>query len=696
LPCSGHGERVVRLAGSVLDLSAVVRAGLAAVAIFAVLATGCGGHGRNPGTIVFQSDRSGHDTLYAVRPDGGGLSRLPLDLPPDGADVYWNQDGTKALVIYDTGSGSNVAYVFESASRTRRSIRLPGPSSISEMPWSPDGRWLVLSTTEGDVVLDVETGKSRRLRDELADDLLTWSPGGKRLLFSAGRDLYTVPANGGPPTQLMGLGRIHPHLPSFADEPGELQWSSDERWISFLDQGLYAVRSDGTGLRLLDHGAEEAAWSPTAERLVFPSPRGLVLVDLGTRRRRQLTRDHLDQDPESLAWSPDGRQIVYLRNDLSFGAGQGFHGQLWTVKADGTDERPVTRAFPDDGTISNASAIWVEGSLKGTPAPRLPSVTLAGARTITTRLPIVGLGAAGTRAAVAQGFGGIGHAPLGPIVVWNPVRRTRVSVAVRGCGSAYDVLLASGRVGYRCDNSGEGYRVDDSLRLGTTELVRTHGDEFTGSFLGGLVADKGTIAFDVESAGNRARREFRIHQTRVWKATGARKAIARTVSGAATVVSLDGGRIAVLRDGKAVSVLSRGGDIRTYAFGGQRILGAALDGPRLVVLQSMRLTVFDLRTSRRAAAWPVRRGFGPAPELEDVQGDLAAYAVGVAVHVLRLSDGREIVIDMPNATDPVFARFVPGGLFYSFNESYDKRPGRLAFVARSELEHAIVSGAAGR
>jgi hypothetical protein len=35
----------------------------------------------------------------------------------------------------------------------------------------------------------------------------------------------------------------------------------------------------------------------------------------------------------------------------------------------------------------------------------------------------------------------------------------------------------------------------------------------------------------------------------------------------------------------------------------------------------------------------------------------------------------------------VVARFFPGGLFYSFNESYDKRPGRLAFLTSSELEH---------
>src|SRR5207237_2982137 len=109
---------------------------------------------------------------------------------------------------------------------------------------------------------------------------------------------------------------------------------------------------------------------------------------------------------------------------------------------------------------------------------------------------------------------------------------------------------------------------------------------------------------------------------------------------------------------------------------------------------SGQITVGHLRSGHRAAAWRVRRGFGPAPVLEDAEGDLVAYVVGIAVHVLRVSDGREMVIDTPNATEPVFARFVPSGLFYSFNESYAKRPGRLVFVARSELERALVSKAA--
>ena len=35
--------------------------------------------------------------------------------------------------------------------------------------------------------------------------------------------------------------------------------------------------------------------------------------------------------------------------------------------------------------------------------------------------------------------------------------------------------------------------------------------------------------------------------------------------------------------------------------------------------------------------------------------------------------------------------FVPSGVFYSFNESYAKRPGRLVVLTRSQLEHVLAA-----
>ena len=691
-------EGAVELADIASRVTGVVRASSSAVLVLAAaFATGCGGHGRASGTIVFESGFSGREALYGVRPDGTETTKLLLNLPPDGGDVAWKRDGTKAFVTYDEGSGKTVAFVFESASHTGRPIRLPGLYWISDMPWSPDGTRLVLGTSQGDVVFEVKTGARHLIDATNADQLLTWSGDGKQLLFTSDHNVYAAPADGAPERNVVAL--THPGLVGLFG----LQSSSDGKWISFIANGttravgLYAARSNGTDLRLIARDAESSAWSPTDDSLAFVGENGVALVDVENGRRRQLTSDRLD-DPtnEPPAWSPDGKWILYRRNDLGYGAPPRYHVQLWAMKADGTDKHPLTTAFPVD--LGDEQAVWVKATVEGRPTPRLPLVSLPTARAITTGLPIVALASEGNQAAVAQGFGGPPalRGPLGPIVVWNRVRGTRVLVPVHGCGSAFDVLLAAGSVGYRCDNAGNGYTVDDSLRLGTTEVVRTHGEEFTGSFLGGLVADGGTLAFDVPSAGNKIRGEFLIHQTRVWKATGSRKAIVRTFRGEATVASLNPGRIAVLRGGKAVSVLASAGGIQTFGFGGQRVLGAALAGPRLVVLQAARLTILDLRSGRRAASWPVRRGFGPAPELQGAQGNLAAYVVGASIHVLRLHDGREIVVDTPNATEPVFARFVPSGLFYSFNVAYERRPGRLVFVARSQLERALDSRAAAR
>lgn len=677
------------------------RAGLAAVFFVAASAvtTGCGGHGRPSGTIVFQSYSGEREALFAVRPDGSGLRRVDVGLPRYGGNVYWKPDGSEALVLYDTDNSGDVAIdVFDAETGMRRRLRVPGlhltgssqAGDLTETPWSPDGKRLLLATNRGDVVLDAQTGVRRHVRDELADNLVTWSADGNDILFPAGSDVYAAPAAGGPPRRLMRLAPL---------EPGDLQPSPDGKWISFQEYAngdeLYVVHPDGSGLHRIARGAESSAWSPTGERLAFAGRRGVVVADLETGRRRRLTTDRLaDPANESPAWSPDGRELLYWRPDLGYGAAPVAHVQLWAMKADGTSRRPVTHAFPS--SREDAAALWVEAQVKGAPEPTLPLVTLPAA-TITTRLPIVALGAEGNRAAVAQGFGGPPsfHSPVGPIVVWNRIDGTRLLLPVRGCGGAFDVVLAAGRVGYRCDHMSEGYGVRDSLRLGPDVLVRTDGGEFTGTFLGGIVAERGMVAFDVSDAGNRATGEFRIHQTRIWKATAAHKVIVRTFEGDATVASLDAGRIAVLRDGNAVSILSSAGGSRTFAFG-PRFLWAMLDGRRLVLLQSARLVVLDIRTGRRTASFPIRHGFGPAPQLEDVQGDLAAYVVGVAVHVLRLSDGREIVIDTPDATEPVFARFVPSGLFYSFNESYERRPGRLRFVSRWALEHALASRSAGR
>src|SRR5439155_21529230 len=142
--------------------------------------------------------------------------------------------------------------------------------------------------------------------------------------------------------------------------------------------------------------------------------------------------------------------------------------------------------------------VWVAGTVTGTPAPRLPLVGLRGTRTIATSLPGVALATSGNRAAVAQGLGGPRdfRGPLGPIVVWNPVRSAAAQIRIPGCGSAYEVELAgvfftAGGVGYRWDNPAISYGEDDTLRhvergRRAVEIAHTEDGEVFGVFLGVL------------------------------------------------------------------------------------------------------------------------------------------------------------------------------------------------------------------
>lgn len=91
------------------------------------------------------------------------------------------------------------------------------------------------------------------------------------------------------------------------------------------------------------------------------------------------------------------------------------------------------------------------------------------------------------------------------------------------------------------------------------------------------------------------------------------------------------------------------------------------------------LDVFDA-TGEKKKTLPLAADEGLSPYLLDVQGDLAAYATGGAIHLLRLSTGRDAALAIPGAAPWLDARLEPSGLFVTWNQMYHRRQGRLAFV----------------
>jgi Tol biopolymer transport system component len=97
---------------------------------------------------------------------------------------------------------------------------------------------------------------------------------------------------------------------------------------------IYVMRSNGSGVRRLTHGADNAdpAWSPDGKGIAFTSDRAgnydIYVIDVDGRGLRRLTRTPL---PElSPAWSPDGREIA-------FAAPNG----IYTIEPDGMERRVI-------------------------------------------------------------------------------------------------------------------------------------------------------------------------------------------------------------------------------------------------------------------------------------------------------------------------------------------------------------------
>jgi Tol biopolymer transport system component len=111
---------------------------------------------------------------------------------------------------------------------------------------------------------------------------------------------------------------------------------------------------------------EWPAWSPDGKRLAFTSQRAgssdVWVVDLDGSHLRNLT-PHPALD-DGTTWSPDGERIVFGSNRA---AQSQYGGDLYVMRADGTDVRPLTSGHKEYGPA------WSPDGRAGSPST--PSAT---------------------------------------------------------------------------------------------------------------------------------------------------------------------------------------------------------------------------------------------------------------------------------------------------------------------------------
>ena len=179
---------------------------------------------------------------------------------------------------------------------------------------------------------------------------------------SGAADVWRLPL-GGAPVRLLPVGAIPGDVVPEGHAVTNVAASPDGARVAFAVTDyaaaagdVFVVGRDGTGVRRLAPDTElddQPAWSPDGHTLAFRTWRGGHLGEVWTMdadggHLRNLTPNPLPGVYDNMrpAWSPDGARVAFATRTETT-------GQLWTVRADGTDRRSLTA-----GTLLDAEPAW--------------------------------------------------------------------------------------------------------------------------------------------------------------------------------------------------------------------------------------------------------------------------------------------------------------------------------------------------
>ena len=639
---------------------------------------------RAAGQIVFV----GASRVRSVNADGSGLRDLSRPEFDVGADaVAASPDGrTIAFERNDCSAFEDCLMVMNAGGSGR--LRVGGPAD--SLAWAPDGRRLAYAgqADSSDVYVVNADGSGRKKLAVEADGYngLAWSPDGSQLAYvHAGGGLSVVPAAGGAPRVVPGTSRAE----------SVVGWSPDGASLAFVTRrgDLYVGSLDGNASTLVGRGQyrfDRPAWSPDGKQflMVRGDPIQIHVVGADGTGDRQLTHSRWGEESDAPSWSPDGKKIVFLRGRFP---GHSGDQDIWTMDARGTGAKAITTAFEQGGSGSEhflpwQAPVWVPGRASGgVPliAPRTVRIRRSVARS--NLPPIDDLATGGDRAAVlaactVRSWDRHGVATLGPVSGLKrlPCAGPYVALAVSGGRVAWISHFVMGR--------------DSSSALFLASAGR-HFSRIADAFdpdilpadravLENPVGDSSLLVYNRSYAvGN-----SRVMHEQLWRIDGAHPVLIRSGPDASAVAAVDSGRIATLQDNGIVTLLTSSGvRIRSFKLGSD-VDGVRVDGPRLVVLRGRDIAVLDAASGRLQHRRRVSAGPFDSVRLEDTDAGIAVYVAGLAVHLLRMADGRDVVLRLNDEGSEADAQLEPAGLYYTYNRMWTSKPGQFGFVPMHEIE----------
>ena len=305
--------------------------------------------------IVFRSNRDGHflgaiatDEIYVMDADGANPQNLTNN-PGNDLSPSWSPDGKRiAFSSFRRDRDGNIKhfdiYVMDADGKNQQRLT-ENPDDDQYPSWSPDGKRIVFSSqreghfrgdfgiTDEIYVMDADGGNQQRLTENRQYDWYpSWSPDGKRIVFSSQREghfrgdfgitdeIYVMDADGGN-QQRLTENRQYDWYPSWSPDGKRIAFESDRKG-DLENFEIYVMDADGGNQQRLTNNRSDdnsPSWSPDGERIAFSSRRDgnseIYVMDADGGNLQNLTNNpHADASP---AWlnspfsvSPAGKKFT--------------------------------------------------------------------------------------------------------------------------------------------------------------------------------------------------------------------------------------------------------------------------------------------------------------------------------------------------------------------------------------------------
>lgn len=261
--------------------------------------------------IAFSSNRSGNWDIYVMDADGSDRVRLTQNRADDFSPA-WSPTGKQILFVSDRGGEMDLYVMNADGSRLRKIFR---DSALRIEPaWAPDGERIAFHAQGPQWSIQTATIHGTGVNLVVAADPRggnpSWSPDGNEIAFvnniNDTRRIFIVTLSSGEVRTFLPNESSWMYSPAWSPEGDRLAFSW-YKWGIGNKQALFVANRNGTRLKQIGKsalGTFSPAWSPEEDKLVYVEEaidrdRQIVVIDIGSRKKREITRRGLNITP---AW----------------------------------------------------------------------------------------------------------------------------------------------------------------------------------------------------------------------------------------------------------------------------------------------------------------------------------------------------------------------------------------------------------